>query len=276
MSDRKTGTLSLSSWTDDLERVIDAADPPRPFVLLAMSQGTGAAVEYAAKHPENVSHLILCGGYARGVNHRDNPEAEAFYAAIVEIFRMGWDSSNAAFREVFTKRFVPSGGAEAIGWFNELCKRVTTPEVGAELLRARGNMNATAALGKVQCPTLIFHAEGDQVSPLDEGRYLARSIPNAQLVVLPSENHILQETEPAWDAFCAQLLDFVGASTSEASWRLTPREREVLDGICNAKSNKEIARDLGVSDKTVRNQITGIFAKLGVATRQEAILKVRK
>ncbi len=275
LSDRKTGALTLRSWTDDLERVVDASDVRQPFVLLAMSQGTGAAVEYAARYPERVSHLVLCGGYARGVNHRENPEAEKFYSAIIEIFRMGWDSSNSAFREVFTKRFIPGGSPEMLQWFNEFCRRTTTPEIGAELLHARGHMNAIASLSRVKCPTLIFHAEGDQVAPLDEGRYLARSIPSAQLMVLPSDNHILQDGEPAWETFCAQLLAFVGAETSGMPASLTPRERDILQGICDAKSNKEIARDLGVSDKTIRNQVTNIFAKLDVATRQEAILKMQ-
>ena len=274
LSDQKTGALSLQSWTDDLERVIDAADIPKPFVLLAMSQGAGAAVEYAAKHPEDVSHLILCGGYARGVNHRNNPEAAKFYAAITDVFRMGWDSSNPAFREVFTKRFIPDGDAELVKWFNDLCGRATTPEIGAELLRARGDMDASAALKDVQCPTLVVHAKGDNVVPLNEARFLAHSIPNAELVVLPSNNHILQEQEPAWAEFCTLVLDFVGAAKTHAPASLTPREHQVLEGLCAAKSNKEIARDLGVSDKTVRNQLTSIFAKMGVSNRQEAILKM--
>lgn len=275
MSDRKTGALDLRSWTDDLERIIAAANIPKPFVLLAMSQGTGAAVEYAARHPDDVSHLILCGGYARGVNHRNNPEAAKFYAAITDVFRMGWDSSNPAFREVFTKRFIPDGNPEKIQWFNDLCGRATSPEIGAELLGARANMDASEALKNVQCPTLVIHAKGDNIAPLDEARFLARSIPKAELVVLPSNNHILQEQEPAWDMFCRHVLEFAGVSEPETSAPLTPREREVLNGICAAKSNKQIARDLGVSDKTVRNQITGIFAKLGVSTRQEAILKMQ-
>ena len=276
MSDRKTGALDLSSWTNDLDRVVEAAAMPKPFVLLAMSQGTGAAVEYAAKYPENVSHLILCGGYARGVNHRNNPEAAKLYAAITDVFRMGWASSNSAFREVFTKRFLPDGDPKKLQWFNDLCGRTTTPDIGAELLRARGDMDASAALPMVRCPTLVIHAKGDNIAPLGEARFLASSIPGAELIVLQSNNHILQEGEPAWDDFRAHVLDFIGESAAQEVSALTPREREVLNGICAAKSNKEIARDLGVSDKTVRNQVTSIFAKLGVATRQEAILKMQR
>jgi len=275
LSDRETGNLSEQGWTDDLRRVVEVAKLPKPFALMAMSQGTAAAVGYAAKYPEHVSHLILCGGYARGVHQRGDPESAKLYDAITDVFRIGWDSSNHAFREVFTKRYIPDGDPDKIRWFNELCHRATTPEIGAQLLRARGRMNVSHLLGEIACPTLILHAQNDHVSPLEEGRFLAREIPDARLVVLDSENHILQSDEPAWKVFCDHLLDFVEQTNTNLSVSLTEREREVLQGICNAKSNKQIARELGVSDKTIRNQATRIFAKLGVSTRQEAIVKMQ-
>ena len=110
---------------------------------------------------------------------------------------------------------------------------------------------------------------------MEEGRLLAQRIPSADFVVLPSDNHILQDDELAWQVFCDHVLEFVGRDKFNPNLSLTPRESEILAGICQAKSNKEIALDLGVSDKTVRNQVTRIFAKMGVGTRQEAILKAR-
>ena len=106
LSDRKTGTMNEESWIDDLERVVKAADLPKPFVLMAMSQGTGAAVGYAARHPEDVSHLIILGGYSRGVYKRDNPQAADFYTAITNVFRLGFDSGNtsASFQTAAPKR----------------------------------------------------------------------------------------------------------------------------------------------------------------------------
>ena len=56
---------------------------------------------------------------------------------------------------------------------------------------------------------------------------------------------------------------------------LTDREVEVLTLIGLGRSNTEIARRLVVSDKTVRNHITNIFAKLGVADRAQAIVRAR-
>jgi DNA-binding NarL/FixJ family response regulator len=55
----------------------------------------------------------------------------------------------------------------------------------------------------------------------------------------------------------------------------TDREEEILTLIAIGRSNTEIARHLVVSDKTVRNHITNIFAKLGVTDRAQAIVRAR-
>ena len=273
LSDRDPGRLDVTGWTDDLERVVEAAKPAEPFVLFAMSQGTAAAVSFAVRHPERVSHLILLGGYARGVQHRENPKAAALYDAVTEIFRAGFDEENAAFREVFTKRFLPEGTPEQLAWFNELCRRTTTAETGARLLAARGDMDVSDLLSRLRVPTLILHADGDGVAPVEEGRYLASRIPDAEFCVLPSKNHILQPEEPAWATACAEILRFAKGAAADMPG-LTPKEREILTLICQAKPNKQIARELDMSEKTVRNHATHIFAKLGVSTRQEAIVKM--
>lgn len=56
---------------------------------------------------------------------------------------------------------------------------------------------------------------------------------------------------------------------------LTPREREILDLIAQGLTNHAIAERLVLSPKTVRNQVSTIFSKLQVASRGEAIVKVR-
>jgi DNA-binding NarL/FixJ family response regulator len=56
---------------------------------------------------------------------------------------------------------------------------------------------------------------------------------------------------------------------------LTDREREVLDLVARGLTNAEIARRLVVSDKTVRNHVSNVFAKLHVAGRAEAVARAR-
>jgi two-component system NarL family response regulator len=53
---------------------------------------------------------------------------------------------------------------------------------------------------------------------------------------------------------------------------LTPRELEVLTLIAEGRSNKEIARELSISEKTVKNHINNIFSKLHVYDRTQAML----
>jgi len=60
-----------------------------------------------------------------------------------------------------------------------------------------------------------------------------------------------------------------------AALGLTRRERDVLAGTTRGRSNKEIARDLGISPNTVKSQVASLFAKLGVGRRVQAIEKAR-
>ncbi|WP_228386399.1 response regulator [Ornithinicoccus halotolerans] len=57
---------------------------------------------------------------------------------------------------------------------------------------------------------------------------------------------------------------------------LTTREREVLDLMARGLDNAAIARRLVVSPKTVRNNVSAVFAKLHVATRAEAVVRARE
>lgn len=58
--------------------------------------------------------------------------------------------------------------------------------------------------------------------------------------------------------------------------RLTPREREVLAEVGRGRSNREIARALGLAEKTVKTHVSAILAKLGVQDRtQAAVYAVR-
>jgi DNA-binding NarL/FixJ family response regulator len=57
--------------------------------------------------------------------------------------------------------------------------------------------------------------------------------------------------------------------------QFSQREKEVLTGLCKGHSNKEIARDLDVSEPTVKLHVKTLYRKLGVANRTQAALVAR-
>ena len=54
---------------------------------------------------------------------------------------------------------------------------------------------------------------------------------------------------------------------------LTPREKEIFDLLVKNQSTKEIAKTLGISEKTVRNHISNVIQKLGVDSRIQAVFE---
>jgi DNA-binding NarL/FixJ family response regulator len=79
----------------------------------------------------------------------------------------------------------------------------------------------------------------------------------------------------------SRVLAFFAAGTGASAAALMPfpelteREREILDLVARGLTNAEIARRLVVSDKTVRNHVSNVFAKLQVAGRAEAVARAR-
>ncbi|WP_350245287.1 response regulator transcription factor [Deinococcus sonorensis] len=60
--------------------------------------------------------------------------------------------------------------------------------------------------------------------------------------------------------------------TTDPLSELTARERQILEGVAAGRSNKEIARDLDLTEKTVKGYMTNVLQKLHVRNRVEAAL----
>lgn len=280
MTDWDVGDLSVARWVEDLEAVVEASDPGEQFVLFGISQGAATAISFAVRHPERVSRMILYGGYALGWAHRSDSDGLSRYRAIIELARLGWGKDNPIFRQLFTSQFVPEARPEQIEWFNELCRRTTTPEVATRLLTARSEVDVRELMPQVRVPTLVLHARHDEVVPFSAGKLLAAEIPNAEFVQLESRNHILLAGEPAWERFKDAMLEFTGrpraASAEDPRFTaLSERERDILAALVAGQSNTQIGAALFISEKTVRNSLTRIFEKLGVHTRTQAAVLAR-
>jgi DNA-binding winged helix-turn-helix (wHTH) protein/pimeloyl-ACP methyl ester carboxylesterase len=208
LSDREVDDLSFESWVADLETVVDAASADR-FALLGISKGCAVSVEYAIRHPERVSHLILYGGYVKGWRKRADPDEIQQREAMSALIRVGWGQDNPAFRQLFTSLFMPGASREQANWFNELQRKTATPEVAARLHDESGYIDVTDRLAKIEVPTLVLHARRDAVIPLKAGRAFATGIPNASFISLDSDNHILLQDEPAFSQLITAINHFL-------------------------------------------------------------------
>ena len=209
LSDWNIEDLSLDAWVRDHETVVDALGLER-FALLGLSQGGAVAAAYAARHPERVSHLVLCGAFRYGWRLRGDAREVEARTALLNLTRLGWGQNNAAFRQLFTTRFMPDAGPAEMKWFNDLQRVSTSPENAARLMDAFSRLDVRPVLANITVPTIVFHSQHDDVVPFDEGRLLAADIQGSTFVPLPSRNHILLEREPAWTIFLRELGAFLG------------------------------------------------------------------
>jgi pimeloyl-ACP methyl ester carboxylesterase len=210
LSQRDVADISMEAWIRDLETVVDHADFDR-FALVGISQGAGISINYAVRHPERVSHLILLGGFARGLLHRG---ASAKQREMLELgcqmIRQGWGSEVEAHRQWFTSQFMPGATAEQQHAFNEMQRASTTPENAERALRAMSEVSVAGLLPQVKAPTLVINQRDDIRAPFELGQELAAGIPAAKFVPLEGRNHIFLPGEPVHRQIFDAVADFLG------------------------------------------------------------------
>lgn len=210
LSDREVADISPAGWLKDLEAVVRDLALER-FALLGISQGAPAAIRYAVKHPEHVSHLVLYGAYARGRLHRGDPQfGPDMLEAMCTLIEKGWGSQDASYRELFSSRYVASGNREMIGWLNELEAVSASPQVAARYFRTIADLDVRPLLPRLQLPALVLHCRDDQAVPYRFGVELAAGIKGARFVPMEGGNHMFLEHEPARRVFFDEVSRFLG------------------------------------------------------------------
>ena len=222
--------------------MVDAAGVDR-FALLGVSQGAAIAVAYAARHPDRVTDLVLYGGYARGRRLRGQEDRKRRWSPPSAPAGRRPIRPTAASSACSSCR---AGRPSQMRWYDDLLRTTTTVDAAVELFRARGAIDVVATAPQVDTRTLVLHARGDLVVPVEEGRLLGTLHPRARLVLLDSTNHILLADEPAWEQFVSLVGAFLGTSGRPVSAAvvgdLSAAELEVLELVAAGLTNEAIAR----------------------------------
>jgi pimeloyl-ACP methyl ester carboxylesterase len=197
LSQREVKEISFDRVVEDLETVVDRAGIER-FTLIGLSQGGAVAAAYASRHPERLTHLIIYGGFARGLLHDENPEKQRQKLELNRaLVREGWGSDQDSYREFFTSQFIPDGNIDHHRWLNDVQRIAATPEMAERILCMNADINVVDLLPNIRVPTLVLHSRGDQRVPFSLGQEIAAGIPGAKFVSLESRNHIILADEPA-------------------------------------------------------------------------------
>lgn len=279
LSDREVDDISLDAWVRDLEAVADASGQER-FVLLGISQGAAIAIRYAVRHPERVRALVLYASFVRGVYHQGlSQRTQALFTEMVRIAELGWGHDAGAFRRLFTAHLMPTAPAAVLDAYDALHRHSVSGPMAARYMQAFFELDARADAAQVRCPTLVMHVSGDSLILQREGELVASLVPGARWVSVPGRNHLPLATDPGWPTleheigqFLATLEAAEGAKApAGAPPELTARQREVLQHVARGASDKEIARALQLSPRTVEMHVARALAALGARNRSEAV-----
>lgn len=163
----------------------------------------------------------------------------------------------------------------------------------AHILTA-GAINAALQM-EVEPDVILLDIKLSGINGLDGMALLKRKWPHARIAILSSQDDSetrQQSTARGADAFVSKteaaerivdivkkFIDGEPASLTTQSkpllQYLTPRQCEVLELLSTGMTNKAIAKQLGLSDNTVRRHVQDIFSYFNVATRTEAIFAAR-
>lgn len=129
-------------------------------------------------------------------------------------------------------------------------------------------MSGVDAVSRIDAPVLVLtaYANDEQIDAVLRGGARGYLLKGASLDEIDRAIRAAARGETYLDPRIASRV----IALSHAP-RLSPREREVLRHVAAGLSNKEIAAQLGISERTVKFHVTAIFEKLGAENRAQAV-----
>jgi pimeloyl-ACP methyl ester carboxylesterase/class 3 adenylate cyclase len=190
LSDRAAGIPDLETRMDDIRAVMDAAGSKRAAVI-GVSEGGPMTLLFAATYPERTAAAIVYGtgaSYVRAEDYPWSPTTEEWEDLIrQEGPRIGTQEWLDERHELFAPSFARDEAARR--WWRRWVQSSASPGAVTALRRMNRDIDVRHTLPAIGVPTLVIHPVGDEVSYIEEGRYIAERIPGAELVELPGQDH---------------------------------------------------------------------------------------
>jgi DNA-binding CsgD family transcriptional regulator len=171
--------------------------------------------------------------------------------------------------DVLTEVFAPDADAGFRAVFARYQRESASAATARRLLAACYDVNVADDLALVTTPTSVIHRADDRAVPLTEGERLARGISGARLTVLTGRAHIpfVGDTRSVLNAMRRGL----GLSPLERGTQptLTPRQLQVAALVAQGWSNRQIAGELVITERSAESHVERIRARLSFRSRAQ-------
>lgn len=284
LSDRSLGFGSLEERANDIDAVMRAAGSERAF-LVGVSEGGPMAMLFAATNRERVAGLVLYGTGPRFSEADDwsfgvrADDADAY----LDFVAGAWGTGKV-FEQFLQHAPEPAAARATIARFE---RNACTPQMAREIMIRNLEIDVRAPAPTIGVPTVVIHATGDPIAPIEGGRYLAEHIPGASIVELDGDYHASWKRTDAM-ALRDAVADFVSrdgtpsvaverelatvlftdivGSTAAAS-RLGDRAWRTLLDVHDRIAEQELERHRG---RLVKNTGDGLLATFDAPSRAVA------
>ncbi len=191
LSDRFRTAPSQETMLSDLEIILDEVGSAKA-TLLGLWDGCDTSVLFAATHPERVASLILFCASAAQKPAEDYPWAwtDEYWEEWLTSIKLGWGTRAWVVRNA---RWMGPGMLESPSeleqWIS-YTRVAASPSSAEAVLRNSSDTDIREILPLVQTASLVLHRAGDQIEPIEAGRYVAEKMPHARLVELAGDDGI--------------------------------------------------------------------------------------
>ncbi len=188
LSDRISELSTLEERMDDIRAVMDACNS-KQAVLFGHSEGGSVSALFSATYPDRTHALIAFGIFAKRRYSEDYPWAptDLERQKVYDMIETSWGSGNMDLVSL-----APSKGDDKVfmNWLANYFRSGASPSAALALTKMNTQVDIVDVLPSIKVPTLLLQRTGDIDVKIEEGRFIARKIPNAKLIEFEGEDHL--------------------------------------------------------------------------------------
>ncbi len=223
LSDRVTGIPDLETRMDDVRAVMDAAGSERAAVM-GFSEGGPMTLLFAATYPKRTAATVLFGTGASHIGDDDYPWAPTTAEWNTPAEEPETQVGSQEWLDQRLQIWAPSlvDDEKIQQWWRRWVLTSASPGAVAALNQMNQSIDARHTLQAIHAPTLVMHRADDPTYVVDESRYIAERIPDAEFVLLPGKDHGFF-VDP--DQIAEPVCDFLTGIWDRGDWDLVESDR---------------------------------------------------